>query len=227
MAAFFRLGHGLARGFRDHHSLHARVTNSRHWWDIKGNPSWWRTDAKARLPITDGGTAMRSRWAFIFTATIRCGCRRPCCTNKKAAFWSRRSSRGQPSRPERLHFNKGLAGGRPKRSPREILRPIRRCRRFRAGHSRHGRSSRYPGTARSHDQNRARRRRRHDRATAILRKIAPEPGSYVSESNYFNRNWQAEYWGANHAAWLPDQGEIRSRRAFHRASRRGQRSLER
>ncbi len=34
-----------------------------------------------------------------------------------------------------------------------------------------------------------------DLATAELFKIVPNAGSYVSESNYFNRNWQDEYWG--------------------------------
>jgi hypothetical protein len=33
-----------------------------------------------------------------------------------------------------------------------------------------------------------------DLAAAQLRKIAPNSGSYVSESNYFNRSWQNEYW---------------------------------
>jgi FAD/FMN-containing dehydrogenase len=37
-----------------------------------------------------------------------------------------------------------------------------------------------------------------DRAAAELRKIAPASGSYVSESNYFNRSWQADYWGSNY-----------------------------
>lgn len=36
-------------------------------------------------------------------------------------------------------------------------------------------------------------------AAAELRKIAPESGSYVSESNYFNRAWQQEYWGQNYS----------------------------
>ena len=31
-----------------------------------------------------------------------------------------------------------------------------------------------------------------------LRKIAPEPGSYVSESNYFEKDWQRSYWGENY-----------------------------
>jgi hypothetical protein len=35
-------------------------------------------------------------------------------------------------------------------------------------------------------------------ATAELRKIAPNAGSYVSESNFFNRNWQRDYWGRNY-----------------------------
>jgi FAD/FMN-containing dehydrogenase len=37
-----------------------------------------------------------------------------------------------------------------------------------------------------------------DLATDELRKVAPEPGSYVSESNYFNKNWQRAYFGTNY-----------------------------
>jgi FAD/FMN-containing dehydrogenase len=36
-------------------------------------------------------------------------------------------------------------------------------------------------------------------AAAEIRKIAPDAGSYVSESNYFNASWQRAYWGANYA----------------------------
>lgn len=32
-----------------------------------------------------------------------------------------------------------------------------------------------------------------------LRKIAPDSGSYVSESNFFNRSWQRDYWGKNYS----------------------------
>jgi hypothetical protein len=38
-----------------------------------------------------------------------------------------------------------------------------------------------------------------DLAAAELRKIAPNAGSYVSESNFFNRNWQRDYWGKNYS----------------------------
>jgi FAD/FMN-containing dehydrogenase len=37
-----------------------------------------------------------------------------------------------------------------------------------------------------------------DAAAAALRKVAPGAGSYVSESNYFNRDWRAAFWGANY-----------------------------
>jgi FAD/FMN-containing dehydrogenase len=39
-------------------------------------------------------------------------------------------------------------------------------------------------------------------AGATLRRIAPEAGSYVSESNYFNDNWQRDYWGRNYPRLL-------------------------
>lgn len=32
-----------------------------------------------------------------------------------------------------------------------------------------------------------------------LRSVAPEPAAYVSESNFFERDWQRAYWGGNHA----------------------------
>jgi FAD/FMN-containing dehydrogenase len=59
----------------------------------------------------------------------------------------------------------------------------------------------YPGYARSAiDLAAARRNARDiDLVAAELRKIAPHSGSYLSESSYFNRDWQAEYWGRNYA----------------------------
>jgi FAD/FMN-containing dehydrogenase len=38
-----------------------------------------------------------------------------------------------------------------------------------------------------------------DAANAELLKVAPEAGSYVSESNFFNKNWGHAFWGANYA----------------------------
>jgi FAD/FMN-containing dehydrogenase len=38
-----------------------------------------------------------------------------------------------------------------------------------------------------------------DAANAELLKVAPGAGSYVSESNFFNKNWGHAFWGANYA----------------------------
>ena len=38
-----------------------------------------------------------------------------------------------------------------------------------------------------------------DRAAAELKKVAPDHGSYVSESNYFNTDWKHAFWGRNYA----------------------------
>jgi len=35
-----------------------------------------------------------------------------------------------------------------------------------------------------------------------LRKVVPNPGSYVSETNFFERNWQRSFWGANYPRLL-------------------------
>jgi FAD/FMN-containing dehydrogenase len=44
---------------------------------------------------------------------------------------------------------------------------------------------------------------RHDavevaKAMAELRKVVPEPGSYLAETSYFERNWQKSFWGSNY-----------------------------
>lgn len=41
-----------------------------------------------------------------------------------------------------------------------------------------------------------------DRAMSELRFLVPEPGSYVSESNFFEPNWQRAYWGSNYPRLL-------------------------
>ena len=40
------------------------------------------------------------------------------------------------------------------------------------------------------------------RAAGELRKLVPSPGSYVSESDYFEADWRNAFWGANYARLL-------------------------
>jgi FAD/FMN-containing dehydrogenase len=35
-----------------------------------------------------------------------------------------------------------------------------------------------------------------------LRKLAPSPGAYVAESNFFEETWQESFWGPNYAKLL-------------------------
>jgi FAD/FMN-containing dehydrogenase len=53
-----------------------------------------------------------------------------------------------------------------------------------------------------HEPDVARGRRAADRIHAAmgeLLKVAPDAGSYVSESDFFEPDWQRSYWGANHS----------------------------
>jgi hypothetical protein len=62
----------------------------------------------------------------------------------------------------------------------------------------------FPGLA-GHEPNLAAARRdaaRIERAAAELRKVAPNGGAYVAESNYFQADWQRAYWGANYPRLL-------------------------
>jgi FAD/FMN-containing dehydrogenase len=58
----------------------------------------------------------------------------------------------------------------------------------------------YPGIA-AHEPNVAEARADAEaiqRAMAELRKLVPEPASYVSESNFFEKQWQRAFWGQNY-----------------------------
>ncbi len=59
----------------------------------------------------------------------------------------------------------------------------------------------YPGLP-GHEPDVAKGRKARDkvhRCMSELRAISTHAGSYVSESNYFERRWQQSYWGSNHA----------------------------
>lgn len=102
----------------------------------------------------------------------------------------------------RLHFNKGLAG-----APDEAIAAARDTATnpkvtdaFCLAIIADGGRPRYPGLPAATDQKHAEDSAKGvARATAILRAIAPDAGSYVSESNYFDQKWRQHYWGANYS----------------------------
>lgn len=102
-----------------------------------------------------------------------------------------------------LQFNKGLAGAPPEAAERARQTATNPAvlDAFAFAIIADGAPPAYPGlphSALNVDAARA-GSRKVDQATAELRKVAPNGASYVSESNYFNRSWQAAFWGKNYA----------------------------
>jgi hypothetical protein len=100
-----------------------------------------------------------------------------------------------------LHFNKGLAG-----APREAIEAARDTatnpavlNAFALAIVADGEGG-YPGV-RGHEPNVEAARKSRERVHACineLRILAPNGGSYVSESNFFEKDWQHSYWGSNY-----------------------------
>lgn len=102
-----------------------------------------------------------------------------------------------------LHFNKGLAG-----APAEAIAAARDTatnpvvtEAFALAISAAEGPPAFAGVA-GHEPDLARARRDAQAvagAMDALRKVVPNPGAYVSESNYFEADWQKAFWGANYA----------------------------
>ena len=74
----------------------------------------------------------------------------------------------------------------------------------------------YPGVP-GHEPDAALARRQAaaiDRAAAELRRVAPEGGAYVAESNYFQRDWERAFWGANAARLRAVKAALDPQRLF-------------
>jgi FAD/FMN-containing dehydrogenase len=105
-----------------------------------------------------------------------------------------------------LHFNKGLAG-----APADAIAAARDTAMNPAAldafalaiSAAHGPAA-YPGVA-GHEPDAALARRQAQRvraAMAELRKLVPDPGSYVAESDFFEPGWQRAFWGGNYERLL-------------------------
>jgi len=183
--------------------LGSHVGNARSWWEVEGNPSmirdmregarkdhgWWQGDQEQVGMFLH---AFESIW--LPAALLREDQQRHLVA---ALFAASRHKRVQ------LHINKGLAG-----APPEALESVRHtatnpvvAEAFALAIIADGEAPAYPGLSRpSIDLTAAHQDAQAiDLATAELRKIVPNSGSYVSESNYFNHSWQNAYWGTNYS----------------------------
>jgi FAD/FMN-containing dehydrogenase len=102
-----------------------------------------------------------------------------------------------------LHFNKGFAG-----APSEVIESAKDtamnpavCGAFALAIVADGQGPAYPGIP-NHEPDVAKGRKAADtvhRGMNELRAVASSGGAYVSESNFFESDFEHSYWGANHA----------------------------
>jgi FAD/FMN-containing dehydrogenase len=101
-----------------------------------------------------------------------------------------------------LHFNKGLAGAPPDAIAwaKDTATNPAVLTSFALAIAADGQDPAYPGIPGhepSVDEGRKAAQRVHQ-CMDQLRAIVPNPGAYVSESNYFESGWQQAYWGSNY-----------------------------
>jgi hypothetical protein len=102
-----------------------------------------------------------------------------------------------------LHFNKGLAGAPPEAvaQAKEAATNPAAADAFALAIIAAAGPPAFAGIA-GHEPDLPAARQRAERiagAMKELRKLVPDPGSYVSESNYFEADWQKAFWGPNYA----------------------------
>jgi FAD/FMN-containing dehydrogenase len=180
---------------------------TRHWWDDK-----WRKEHHAEAFAADpragadpnnvwwtgdGGQVGWVIWAFEslwLPASLLKDDSQERLTN--ALFTASRHAEVE------LHFNKGLAGAPPEAitAAKDTATNPDVVDAFALAIVADGQGPAYPGIA-GHEPNVAGGRKAADRVHSCmneLRTVAPKGGSYVSESNYFERGWQHSYWGTNY-----------------------------
>jgi FAD/FMN-containing dehydrogenase len=101
-----------------------------------------------------------------------------------------------------LHFNKGLAGAPPDAiaGAQDTAMNPAVLTSFALAIAANGQRDAYPGF-RGHEPSAESARQaatQIDRCMDELRAVSGQTGAYVSESNYFERDWQRAYWGTNH-----------------------------
>ena len=164
------------------------------------------TTGPTRRRAMCSGRATRARRASSCMATSRHGCRRRCCARSGGSALADALFAASRHWTVSLHVNKGLAG-----APDEAVAAARDTAMNPAVLDAFAlvicgarRPPAFPGVA-GHEPDAvagAPRAQAIGRAMDELRKLVPEPGSYVSESNYFEPDWQHSFWGPNYPRLL-------------------------
>jgi len=199
---FFEWIKAGSRDFTIVDKLGAGVLPARHWWDVTGNRSMI-LDARPGAPAHHGwwqgdqdqvGAFLHGFDSVWLPARLLEGAEHARLTEALID--------GSRHHEIELHFNKGLAG-----APADAIAAAQdtatnpdMTAAFALAIIADGEGPLYPGmgatpvdSATAHADARA-----IDQASAQLRRLVPEAGSYVSESNYFNAGWQQAFWGRNY-----------------------------
>jgi len=183
--------------------LGARATEARHWWDVNGNPSmiadkregapsyrgWWNGDGE------QVGVFLHAYDSLWLPASLL--------HEQDTQTLVQALLAGSRYKTVGLHFNKGLAGASSDvlaATNQTATHPVV-AEAFALAIIADGEAPAFPGEPRTPVDKRLARQDAQGvtNAATCLRKIVGNKGSYVSESNYFNADWQTEYWGANYA----------------------------
>ena len=187
------------------------IMPARAWWDVawrkaQGHTSlvsdprpsasptnaWWRGDGDQTGMIIEGYESLWLPASFLEDNSIE---RLADALFASSRYWV-----------VELHFNKGLAGAAPAaiEAARDTAMNPAVLNAFALAIIAGGQKPAYPGIP-GHKPDLVTGRKNQfsiNRGMSELRAIAPNGGSYVSESNYFEKNWQESYWGANYQRLL-------------------------
>ncbi|PRC94870.1 FAD binding domain [Solimicrobium silvestre] len=200
---FYDWVHASPNDFTIISELGAGESHARNWWKVDGNDSmipdkregapkhhgWWEGDQGQVGAFLHGADSI-----WLPAALLKSEQRKQF---EDALF------QGSRHKKIELHFNKGLAGALPEKifaATNTATNPTV-CSSFALVIIAGGERPAYPGLATSNIDVDAASKSAHqvDLAAQALRNIVPNAGSYVSESNYFNPDWQQAFWGENYS----------------------------
>jgi len=203
---FFEWVHASPKDYIVARKLGAVALEARHWWDVKGNDSmipdtrpgapayhgWWEGDQAQVGAYLHGYDSLWMPAALLQD-------------NQRQQFLAALFAASRHKEVQ-FHFNKGLAGAAPDAiaAAKQTSTNPAVCDAFALVIIADGEAPAFPGFPSANLNLDAARKDAHeiDLAAAELRRIVPNAGSYVSESNYFNPSWQQAFWGENYPALL-------------------------
>ena len=182
--------------------LHAGAWDAKGWWDVPNNPAMIR-DIRPGAPAWHGwwqgdqgqvGAFLHGYESLWLTQSLLQPERQKELAD--ALFAASRYKQVQ------FHLNKGIAGATPDAIAATLQTSMNPAvvDAFTLVIIADGEAPAYPALPGASVNLKAAKEdaRAIDLAAAELRKIAPDAGCYINESNYFNPNWKQDYWGANY-----------------------------